>query len=249
MVWYPIQLCYPCLWENLWACSFLSLLEATASSTPSRPTQLTRPFCPSHLSCPVLPSGGSRRPDTSRPLPKPQGIALNRISVSFDCLQGGFRDANFISLGLGVGERLSVLYKTHPPWPWGTYSRQSWLIKGHLDLKNTTCSWKLSRSLVPPPRRRSRGHLTAFPPTLNALFPYLWVKFHCWSLNRHSVALTTWCQWLLDGQSCGSPFSILFQRPCNGKNCVSQKDTWMSWHSGPQSVAWFGSGIIADVVS
>ena len=115
MVWYPIQLCYPCLWENLWACSFLSLLEATASSTPSRPTQLTRPFCPSHLSCPVLPSGGSRRPDTSRPLPKPQGIALNRISVSFDCLQGGFRDANFISLGLGVGERLSVLYKTHPP--------------------------------------------------------------------------------------------------------------------------------------
>lgn len=115
MVWYPIQFCYPCLWENLWACSFLSILEATASNTPSRSTQLTRPFCPSHLSCPVLPSGGSRRPDTPRPLPKPRGIALNRISVNFDCLQGGFRDANFICLGLGVGERLSVLYKTHPP--------------------------------------------------------------------------------------------------------------------------------------
>ena len=59
MVWYPIQFSYLCLWETLWAGSFLSILEATASNIrPSTPPQLTHPFGPSHLSfCPVLPSG------------------------------------------------------------------------------------------------------------------------------------------------------------------------------------------------
>ena len=127
MVWYPIQFSYLCLWETLWAGSFLSILEATASNIrPSTPPPTHPPIWPFPFV--LLPSAAqwlARRPDTPRQLPEPQGFALNRISVNFDCLQGAFCDANFGSLGLGVGEWLSVLYKTHPPQPCGTYWPQS----------------------------------------------------------------------------------------------------------------------------
>lgn len=172
------------LGNSLWTCSFLSILEATASNTRPSPAQLTHPFGPSHLSfCPVLPSGWSRRPDTPRQLPEPQGFALNRISVNFD-LGGDFCDANFGSLGLRVEEWLSVLYKTHPPRPWGNYWPQSWLIKAPFRPREHHVLLKAKQIPVPPPRRRSRGHLTAFPPTLNALFPHLWVQVPLLTLGQ-----------------------------------------------------------------